>query len=68
MNWQPIKQAPQSTKILLWVGNAFGHNHVKTGLVNEEGIFSMYDDGECLGMLKEEYATHFMLLPEPPKS
>ena len=69
--WQPIDTAPHNQMVLLWVANAYGHEHVKTGMSHpinypELEVISVYEDGETLGWMTELYATHWMPLPTPP--
>ncbi len=69
-DWKRISEEPPSSKdkVLLCVANAYGHEHVKTGFITKSGdVFSMFDDGDCLGSLLEQYATHWMPLPKLPE-
>ena len=69
--WQPIETAPRGETVLLYVSNAFGHKHVKTGIAYPTNhpdleIVSILDDGNSLGYLPEKYARHWMPLPPSP--
>lgn len=68
MSWQPINTAPEKEMILIWCINGYSHKHVKTGFVEDCGaVYSVFSDSESAGHTKEEYCTHWMPLPEPPK-
>ena len=72
MTWKPIQTVPTGNiRVLLWVANGYSHGHVKTGVVDPENhpqaVYSFFDDGECVGMLPELFATHWMPLPNPPE-
>jgi hypothetical protein len=69
--WSPIETAPRGETVLLYVSNAFGHKHVKTGIAYPTNhpdleIVSIFDDGDSLGYLPEKYARYWMPLPPSP--
>lgn len=69
--WKPIATAPRGQTVLLYVANAFGHKHVKTGIAYPTNhpdleIVSIFDDGEALGYKSEDHVTHWMPLPASP--
>ena len=69
--WRPIETAPRGVTVLLYVSNAFGHKHVKTGIAYPTNhpdleIVSIFDDGSALGYLPEKYARYWMPLPPSP--
>lgn len=69
--WSPIATAPRGEKVLLYVANAFGHGHIKTGIAYPKNhpdlaIVSVFEDGEALGYLSEKYARYWMPLPPLP--
>lgn len=69
--WKSIESAKKTGfdgKILLWCVNGYCHNHVKTGFVDMDGkIYSVYSNNDESGFTREDYVTHWMPLPEPPK-
>lgn len=71
--WQPIETAPRGETVLLYVSNAIGHKHVKTGIAYPTNhpdleIVSIFDDGDALGYLPEKYAMRWMPLPPSPNT
>jgi len=67
--WMPIDFAPRGpeNKILLWCVNAYWVAHVKVGYVENGGqVYFCWNNDEQSGAEPEDFATHWMPLPEVP--
>ena len=59
--WQPIETAPKDSEILVWDGKDIW-------LVETEfGMYPKHNGCGCCSSSVHYEATHWMLLPEPPK-
>lgn len=68
MQWRPLSTLTEEHgKVLLWVGGAYSHGHVKIGLKKQGTIYSVYDDGVGVGWLPETQAFRWMPRPAPPR-
>jgi len=60
-DWQPIQTAPKGPEILVWDGKDIW-------LVETEfGMYPKHNGCVCCSSSVHYEATHWMLLPEPPK-